>query len=145
MSFKKRYAALLLTVFAVAYNVAFFKESYVQFKRRSLNELPFPINFQDESIGKESFWKIDDVTYQIQPPCLPGIFTYYIKSHHTKGFQRREHIRKTWGRDRSIIFILLNTEPFIKAQEGTFQPPADIEEEDLLKIEVENLSPLFYR
>lgn len=55
----------------------------------------------------------DDVQKFLHPSALNcgkrGELTYYIKSHYSRGYQRRKFIRETWGKFLSVKFLVAGT------------------------------------
>ena len=69
-------------------------------------------------------WNIEQTHFLKFPKCSRHRITYYIKTHFTKGYERRQKTRKTWGKNKSLVFIA-----FTKNAE---EMPSDAGSSDLL-------------
>ena len=67
-------------------------------------------------------WDISNINCK-KPKCHPTAkLTYYIHSHYSKGYNRRQLVRSTWGRNQSLVFVTFS--------KGNLVEPVDVGEED---------------
>jgi len=55
---------------------------------------------------KHQIIKPDSIFTLNSPKCSASSLQIYVKSHHDLGENRRNHIRKTWGHQKSVIFVM---------------------------------------
>ena len=88
------------------------------------------INYQN--IGQKLPIKLVKSNFQNWPKCSKSsMVTYYIKSHFSKGENRRNWIRSTWGRDKSLVFISLGG---VLNHTNVEKSPEDYRNSDMLVI-----------
>jgi len=97
-----------------------------------VNELEY-LPLEDETTFKmtdplvDRRWNIEQTIYENSPKCSSNLITYYIKSHYTQGYARRQKQRQSWGKHKNLVFVVFTKDVhFTKA-------PIDSNSGDMLK------------
>ena len=78
--------------------------------------------------------ELENLNFQNWPKCQnPSKYTYYIKSHFTKGEKRRNWIRNSWGKDKKLVFISFGG--FKNEDDSNLNHPRDYHKDDMLIID----------